>query len=184
MVFRIDHAAFIDQALDFLVAQGRRRVAMLSIAAFGDELEAHFHRAAAARGLSTGPHSMLGLDPYEPRWARNAVTLLLNQDPSRRPDGLIISDDHLVPAATQGILEAHVAVPGDLAVVAHCNFVADAPSAVLVTHLGFDVAAILNTCLRLLDAQRRGETVPAVTRIRPVFAALPGVAVVAELPAT
>ncbi|MHB9132375.1 MAG: GntR family transcriptional regulator [Armatimonadota bacterium] len=168
--FHIDLASFIDQALDFLVAHGRRRIALLSIAAFGDEMEAYFHQAATARGLTTGTHSILGLDPYHPRWARNAVTILLNQAPSQRPDGLIISDDHLVPAGTQGIVEARVAVPGELAVVAHCNFVANAPSAVLVTHLGFDVTAILATCIQQLDAQRRGEAIPAVIRIPPVFA--------------
>ncbi len=169
-VFHIDLAAFLDQALDFLVAHGRRRIALLAIAALGDEMAAYFHQAAAARGVATGPHSILGLDPYQPQWARNAVAILMNQHPSRRPDGLIISDDHLVPAGTQGIVEAQVAVPADLAVVAHCNFVSNTPSAVLVTHLGFDVSAILGTCIHLLDAQRRGESIPAITRIAPVLA--------------
>ncbi len=168
-VFHIDLAAFIEQALDFMVAQGRRRIALLSIAALGEDLETHFHREAAARGLTTGAHAICGLDPYYPRWARNAVTLLLNQEPSRRPDGLIISDDHLVSAGTQGVVESQVAMPQDLTVVAHCNFVADAPSAVFVTQLGFDVAGILSICIQLLDAQRRGEVIPAVTRIAPVF---------------
>ncbi|HOF89970.1 MAG TPA: substrate-binding domain-containing protein, partial [Armatimonadota bacterium] len=169
-IFQTDHRAFIDRALDFLVAQGRRRIAMLTIAVPGDDMEAHFHQAAAARGLRTGIASVLGLEPQYPWWARNAVALMLNQDPALRPDGLIISDDHLVPSGTHAVLEARIAVPDALMVVAHCNFVSNAPSAVRVTRLGFDVAGILRTCLDRLAAQRRGEPVPPVTRIAPVFA--------------
>lgn len=168
-IFHIDHTAFIDKALDYLVTQGRRRIAMLSISSIGGQIEAHFHAAAAARGFETAAHSMLGLDPYQPQWARNAVAILLNQAPDRRPDGLIVADEHLVPAATQGIVESSLQVPDEIEVVAHCNFVSDDPTAVLVTHLGFDVAAILETCIRLLATQRRGETIPDVTPIEPVF---------------
>jgi len=169
-IFHLDLAAFIVQALDYLVAHGRRRIALLTIACVGEALEAHFHRAAAARGATTGTYSIIGLDPYQPRWARHAAAILLNQAASHRPDGLIISDDHLVPACTQGVVEARMAVPDDLLIVAHCNYIANAPSAVLVTHLGFDVSAILQACIRLLDAQRLRETIPPITHIAPVFA--------------
>lgn len=170
LVFHIDLAAFIDQALDHLVAQGRQRLAMLTIPGVDRSVEDHFLNALAIRGLPTGPHAILGLDPQEPHWARNAVAILLNQVPARRPDGLIISDDHLVEAATQGLLENGAAVPQKVAVVAHCNFVNHLPAKALVTQLGFDVADILRTCVRQLEARRRGESVPAVTRIAPVFA--------------
>jgi len=39
-----------------------------------------------------------------------------------RPDALVVADDNLVTCATQGIAASGVQVPGELDVVAHCNF--------------------------------------------------------------
>jgi len=168
-VFHIDIEAFMSRALQYMAERGRKRVGLMAIAALGAALTDYFHREAAACGLQTGPHAVIGLDPHEAHWARNAAVMMMNQDPSERPDGLIISDDHLVAAASQGILDSRVSVPEDLEIVGHCNFTTENHEAVLITHLGFDVSEILRTCIRLLDAQRRGEKVPAVTRIAPVF---------------
>src|ERR1051325_1347987 len=168
-VFHIDTEAFISRALDFMAERRRKRIGLIGIAHLEATLVDYFHRAAAARGLETGPHAVIGLDPLQPHWARSAALMMMNQEPSRRPDGLIISDDHFVPAASQGILDCRVSVPTQVEILGLCNFTTTTPEAVLIKHLGFDLSEILRTCIRLLDAQRRGEQFPAVTRIAPVF---------------
>jgi DNA-binding LacI/PurR family transcriptional regulator len=142
---------------------------MIGIAGLDAPLLDYFHREAAARGLETGRHWVIGLDPRHGQWARNAALMLMHPEPAKRPDGLIVSDDHFVAATTQGIHDSRVAVPQELEIVGLCNFTTKTHETALVTHLGFDVSEILRTCIRLLDAQRRGESVPAVTRIAPVF---------------
>jgi DNA-binding LacI/PurR family transcriptional regulator len=130
---------------------------------------AHFHREAAARGFETGPHSVIGLDPARPEWAKNALFMMMRQDSSTRPDGLIIADDHLVSHTVQGIVELGLSNPKDLETIGYWNFTHDPLEASFITHLGSDVSEIIRTCIAQLNAHARGEKVPAVTRIAPVF---------------
>ena len=102
-----------------------------------------------------------------PESARNAMHLLMHADQKERPDGLIITDDNLVEAATAGLLDAGVSVPQDLTVVAHCNFPWPTPSHVPARRLGYDVRQILSACLSDIDRQRNGGkpksiSIPAV----------------------
>jgi DNA-binding LacI/PurR family transcriptional regulator len=86
--------------------------------------------------------------------------------PGERPDGLVITDDNLVPELTAGLAESGVA---DLAVVAHTNFPYPTPSAVPVTRLGYDVAKLVTMSMEYVEQQRRGETPPARTLVPAVW---------------
>lgn len=167
--FTLDLEAFITRALDHLAERGCKRIAQLTLSNTGVNLLEHFYAEAAARGLQTGPDYVIGLDPYNSRWARSAARMLLKQGPTERPDGLIISDDHLVSAAVQGVLESHVCVPDELDIVGHSNFTKTSQEEDLITHLGFDVQDIMRTCIKLLDDQRQGDAVPCLTRMGPIF---------------
>ena len=153
---------FWDKALDHFAALGRRRVAVLL-----SEIEdfAALQQRAAARGLEVRPQWTLAVSPALAGAARNCVHLLLHAGQKERPDALLITDDNLVEAATLGVLDAGVRAPDEVEIVAHCNFPYPAPGAAPVTRLGFDVRRALETALSLIDAQRRGDTVPAFTNL-------------------
>jgi DNA-binding LacI/PurR family transcriptional regulator len=99
----------------------------------------------------------------EPESARNCVHLLMHPGQTERPDALLITDDNLVEHATAGLVAAGVSVPGDLDVVAHCNFPWPAPSVLPVQRLGFDAREILAACLASIDELRQGQ--PASRRV-------------------
>ena len=64
---------------------------------------------------------------------------------------------------------AGVQVPVELEVVAHTNFPWPTSNMLPVKRLGYDVRQTLNTCIDLIDGQRRGEVMPRETIIPPVF---------------
>lgn len=159
--------SFIDRALDYLVARGRKRIAMLMVPGYEGKIN-YLNEALAKRGLESPPHWRLILSQMAPEGARNCVRLLMHDRPETRPDGLIIFDDNLVEEAQAGLIASGVRVPDDLEVVEHCNF--PWTKSVLSTHrLGFDSNQILLTCIDLIDRQRKGETVPGQTLVPAIF---------------
>lgn len=145
----VDHRSFIEQSLDRLAAQGRRRIAVVSNQFDG---WAGFEAAIAARSLDCKPFWRLAASPGA---VANVIRLLFDPDNAVAPDGLILADDNIVEHALRGLIEAGVAVPARVAVVTHCNWPAPVPSTLQVQRLGYDVAELLRACL---DCLRRGPT--------------------------
>lgn len=165
----LDIRSFVDQALDHLLAQGRRRVAILTT---GDWLEVAgttLQSALAARDMSIPARWIQGVDRRHARLASNAAHLLMHGEADHRPDGLIIVDDNLVEHAAAGLVAAGVRVPDDLEVVAHCNFPWPVPSALPVKRLGFNARQVMESCLACIDTQRDGAAWDQVVRIPAVF---------------
>nr|MBA3687180.1 LacI family DNA-binding transcriptional regulator [Planctomycetota bacterium] len=162
----IDSHAFMERAIDHLVAQGRRRIALLSVPGHSND---HFRECIHARGLESRPYWLQVLPPQWGASARNLVHLLFSLDPGQRPDALIIADDNLVEEATAGLIAAGVAVPRDLTVVAHCNYPWPTPSAVPTHLLGYDARVMLERCLELLASGPAGATPRPPIPIAPVF---------------
>jgi len=161
-----DGAAFLRRAFDHLQSHGCRRIAVL--AAANDQL----HALAAEvdkRGLLCPPHWQLMLLPQSAASACNCVRLLLQGPAGTRPDGLLILDDNLVEHTLAGVIAEQIRVPIDLEVVAHCNFPWPPNKMLPVTRLGFDSREVLRQCMHLIDRQRRGEPVPGLTHVAPVF---------------
>ena len=154
-------------AIDQLLAAGRRRIAVLTLPAMADLVAS----TLAARGLKIPAYWVQPVHPQSCAGARRVTHLLLAGDAVSRPDGLLITDDNLVEAATAGVADAGVKVPGRLLVGAHCNFPYPAPSAVPVVQVGYDVRKLLNVCLDNLILQRQGGAVPDVSHIMPCFGA-------------
>jgi len=166
----IDYASFFDGALDEIAASGKERVAIMfpnSVdAQFGDSL----WNAIAQRGLTTKPYWWLPMNLGFPGSARPFAHLLMNPDQNLRPDALIVADDNLLDEVVLGLNDAGVRLPDDLLVVGHTNFpTAPAPYHDSMKLMGFDVPKILEQCLNLLELQRRGEPVPALTKAPAVF---------------
>jgi len=136
-----------------LMALGRRKIAVISDPRQSQSLADSFH----ALGLELPPYWIQTASIEAAFSVRAAVHLLMTAPRDRRPDGLVILDDNLVPHATAGLLDAGVRVPEDLHVVAHANFPYTTPSAVPAHRIGYDVNTILAACLQSLEAQRPGN---------------------------
>ena len=163
-----DRLSFLDKALDYLIARGRRRVALLMVPGFFADDDPNLAEAIAKRNIECPPHWQLTLGQSAAKGAANCVRLLMHGSPADRPDGLVVFDDNLVEHVQAGLIAARVQVPDSLEVVEHCNF--PWPPSVLPTRrLGYDVHGILRVCIDLIDRQRQGEQVPALTKVSALF---------------
>ena len=159
-----DMTGMIDQALDLLVARGRRRVATLISVPQHTENGQYLRHAMAARGLDVYDRwQQIVPHEYAEAVRRNVLLMMGGVGPAR-PDALFIVDDTLIEAASGGLVAAGVDVPGEVEVVAQCNFPWSSP-VLPMTRIGFDTAEILETALAIIDAQRQGGRAPAVTRV-------------------
>jgi len=163
-----DLASFIDKALDYLESRGRRRIGIVSV----PETKVFMNYLAASiarRQLETRPYWTQIVSHRIGPGVLHTVELLMNKEHPCRPDGLVITDDNLVPHATAGLIAAGVSVPQEVDVVAHCNFPRPTPSMLEVKRLGFDARDVLKACIARIDEQRRGETPQPLTLIPAYF---------------
>jgi DNA-binding LacI/PurR family transcriptional regulator len=168
----VDLPSFLHRAFQALAEQGRRRLAILSL---GNTIQGPppfevWRRLAGAHGLELKPQWVHAIQAST-AWAAGPLTHLLfdTRRAGNRPDALVITDDNLVPAATDGLKAARGKTPRDVHVIAHANFPYPTPSAVPVTRLGYDVRKLFAACVERLEQQRRGETPPAATVLPAVF---------------
>ncbi len=131
---------------------------------------ANFGQKLVETGFATRSSWLLQASGLYPTSATSIVELLLNRPAGERPNVLVITDDNLVDAAIAGVLRCGLRVPGDLRIIAHCNFPADQTGALPVERLGFDANEVIGTCLRLIDAQRMNQPVPGFTALPPRWA--------------
>jgi DNA-binding LacI/PurR family transcriptional regulator len=166
---QIDLASFVEKAVGALLAQGRKRIALLC-ASYATEVSDLFRSAIAARGLISPSVWEQFASLRNPLAARHTVELLMQPGRVKCPDGLIVSDDNLLTSASEGLLAAGVRVPEAVHVVALTNFPNLVPSAVPVTRIGFDIPALLDLLVERLEQVRRGETPPEITLVPAVIA--------------
>src|SRR5690606_6056783 len=158
-----------ERALDRLAAAGRKRIGLICSHSMSAEALRLFHSALHKRGMTTQPAWIQGIHLPDPHWASNAVQAVMQAPPDRRPDGLIISDDHLVGHAERGLIAAGVKVPEEMDVVGYTNF-GWSPEPMLPIHrLGYVTRELLAKAVELIDLQNRKRTAPSVTAIRPRF---------------
>lgn len=161
--------SFWPKALDYLAARGRKRIATVTITTHYAEHVSKVRNLVSARGMTLHPCGFMPFDGTVLDGARAYVQLLMQARPEDRPDGLIVSDDNFVEHATAGLIAAGVRVGEELDVVAHCNFPWAGPTMLPLKRLGFDSRTVLQTCIELIDRQRRGETVPPMTTVEAKF---------------
>ncbi|MCC7519473.1 MAG: GntR family transcriptional regulator [Verrucomicrobiae bacterium] len=163
-LIRFDRESFFTQALDRLRALGRKRVAVLACA-LPTAYRELFLRGVAQRGMETRPYWMQFIHSHGTVHARGVVHLLLHPEQSVRPDALLILDDAMIEPATAGLAAAGVRMPEELTVIGHTNFPHPVECASPVEHLGYDLSAMLTTCLAVLAAQRAGTEYAHVTLV-------------------
>ena len=82
-----------------------------------------------------------------------------------RPDGLVITDDNLVPGAVLGLQEAGIRIGTDLHVTAHCNWPFPADHTAPLIHVGFDLGRMLREAVAAVrcGASPGHVVIPAIT---------------------
>jgi DNA-binding LacI/PurR family transcriptional regulator len=158
--------AWVPQALEMLVARGRRRIALIVPATYMDatgpkQVEATFAAEMRRHGLEYRPEWVQFAYASTAWMAERIVELLMRAPADQRPDGLLVNDDHFVEHATRGLLNVGVQVSRDIDVIAHCNWPLPPPALAPVDFLGFDMRVVLDRCIEHLEAQRSGTPLPA-----------------------
>ena len=148
-----DGRSLYDLALNHCEAEGRRRIAFLSIA--GDKPEPHLSEAKR-RGFEVRPYWRLAVDRGYPETAQGLTHLLMRLPPKDRPNALFITDDNLVEYASAGVRDAGVRVPKDVLVIGHCNFPYPPNSVVPIHRVGYDARTVLRACLDEIAHLRAG----------------------------
>lgn len=150
-----------DDAVARLQSLGARRIAMIAGPAQGQAA----CETLRQRGVDVPAYWVQTASHSDPTGVRHAVQLLMSGAPSRRPDGLVIADDNLVPEATAALRDSGLRVPEDLCVIGHANFPHPTPSAMPIERMGTDVREVLRLCLEQLDAQRAGKATPDIVQV-------------------
>ena len=161
--------SLVNKAIEYFLAKGRKRIAILSGAAMASELPSKFIAALSAHGLTTRSIWQQSISLGVPEAGKNLIELMCHSGQSARPDGLFIADDNLVPHATAGLVAAGIGVPDEIAVLAHCNFPHPTPSMVPANRIGFNCREILRRGIDLIDRQRRGESGPLIVDVAACF---------------
>jgi len=163
----VDNESFISLSVERLRTKGCRRIAVLHQPVI--ELVTQFKEEILRSGMETHDRWLQMVALEHPEAATRIMQLLFSTDAPSRPDGLIIADDNLMEYALSGVLSAGVNIPGDVQVVAHCNWPQARPSAVPIARLGYDVHAFLRVACNTLRDIRKHITPPAVQTIPASF---------------
>jgi LacI family transcriptional regulator len=158
----LDLDSFLDQAIEELLALGRRRLAVLC-ATHATGVAERFQQLLAARGLPVRRTFVQYASRRVPCTARQVTELLFAPAQPERPDGLIIADDNLLTEASIGLRFAGVRVPEELHLVAATNFPNLPPAALPLIRIGFDIPALLDLLILRLQQLIRKEAPPEFT---------------------
>ncbi len=162
-----NHRLFLEKAVEHLVKIGRKRIALVGSYLNREEMEKDIEylvRHKVSRPLLTQ-----NCTPWHPWSAHQAALLLMGLPEKDRPDALIVRDDHLVEAATEGLAKSDVRIPDDVTVVTLCNFPDRLSSCVPVTRLGLDCDDMIRRDVECLKAQREGRPFKILTYMPAVF---------------
>lgn len=157
-----DHANFARRAVEYLVARGRRRIALLGWHS-RQEPSAYYDRTLdelrAAHGLQTPPdwappaasHLQVGETWRQFRRLWSASPL--------KPDGLVIGDDWQAREVVPALLECGIRIPEDLLLLAHSNKGSGLSYPFPVVELEHDPESYGEAMGKLLLQRLRGEAI-------------------------
>jgi len=158
-------SGFEARALALMAASGRKRVAVLCTPGVEEEWE---RRILKTPGIRMRKSWLQSVSQTAPQSARRCMWLLMDTARTERPDGLVITDDNLVEAATLGLKEAGARVPAQLQVIAHCNYPRLPHAHVPVEWVGYDARLAVKTAIEDLDRQIRKGSPPRRLSVGPV----------------
>lgn len=154
-----DYDSLMTRSLAQLAAQGCQRIACIGPSmAHGTtrSLRQTWESSLHQHGLECVRHWWLGVDLEQPEGAQEIAKVLLDREPDRRPDGLIVADEHLLNHVLVGALELGLQLGADLKIVGHASFPDPAIAMRPVSRVGFNMAEALAACVARVEEQRRG----------------------------
>jgi len=160
---------FMEKALRHLAGCGRKRVAIIAGPGASGIKEADLNTKLSELGMVSPSHWRVPVSHIAAEAAGKCVQLLMQGSPEQRPDALVVADDNLVEQSLAGLVTAGIHVPRDLDVVVHCNFPCPPMTVLPVKRLGYDIRQSLRLCIESIDRRRRGETVPDLQTLNPIF---------------
>jgi len=167
---QVDLEQIIDRALDDLASKGRKRIGFLLSEMTQERQVKYLLKAVAARGMETQEGWTIGLSLARSRWASNAVQAMMMQPAERRPDGLVITDDHLVLPAVEGLSRVGVTPGLEIDVVGHSNHGWSPTPAGAVRQLGYVARDLLLQAVELINTANTTGKAPRMVRMKPLFA--------------
>ncbi len=168
------HEDSLCMVFNYLQNRGVKRLAVLNAHLGQNKFEefpneSNLYAETKKRGIQLLPHNVQVMHSLLFPRAKQLTQLMLHGREGERPDAMLILDDSLVEYASKGIAESGLKAPGDLTVVAYCNFPEPPQTAVPVTFFGLDVNAVLDKCLEVMDCQRNGRKYPEVSVVPTEF---------------
>lgn len=167
----IDQQNFIDRSLEHLRSQGCKRIGLLlsgdsppdgpMVQVWRDRIE--------NRGMTTRDDWIHHVSFRSRGWANNIIQAVCRRDPSERPDGLVITDDHVVADVAQGLIASKLIVPDDIHVVAYANFPWPVQVDLPFVQMGMDLRMLVRHCFDALDRQRHHEPCPKSVRLSAIL---------------
>lgn len=158
----LDLEHFLRQAVDILIAKGRRKIAILC-ASRAPQYAELFRAALSDHGLHAFTRWVQFASMQNPAASCNVMELLFHAGQTELPDGLIIADDNLLSGAATGLVRSGIGVPQALDVVALTNFPNIVATAVPVTRLGFDIPRLLDLLTERIEQLTHGDSPPEHT---------------------
>lgn len=165
-----DYECWLARALEMLIAKGRRRIAVLAYSAQANApefLQYWLGLLKASRAIG-GEHWWVGLPMDQPVTTQCLIKLLMRGSASERPDGLIVLNGNFTETVIGTLMQLGISIPGEVELVAHCNFPSADLGAIPITRLGFSIPQLLHTCVDLLEQQVAGKAIEKRSLIEPL----------------
>jgi DNA-binding LacI/PurR family transcriptional regulator len=156
-----DYDGMMAQALDYLVGDGRRHVALIGV--WHKRGVADAQAMAASRGVTIVPAACPADTDSGSAEAVGYAAMQSALTAPAMPDSVLICDDIMAKGAIQAVLQAGISVPEQLRVVSHANKDSGVFYPVEVVRLEFDIDEVVRAAGdRLLDLiATPGLSVPA-----------------------
>lgn len=161
-----DIGCFLNRSLRWFADHGRKRVAVVHMSDTHDELT---HEHYENNGLMYYPQWRQMIGRNAPHVVSNLIPLLMDYEPDKRPDGLLIADDNLVEYAVSALLAMGLRIGHDIDIVAHCNWPCPTPKMIPMQRIGFHAGHMLQKAIEQIDLQRANQPIVPFQTIPPLF---------------
>lgn len=152
----LDGLSFIHKALDYFAGNGRRRVAVIANVRKEDWWK-DFNSIARKKNVETRPYWNISVSNEDRGIARNLSNLLMQLPKGKLPDALLIADDNLAMPVLAGLEDSGAANAKSLKIISHSNFPFRVHTQMPVKFLGYDSAQVVESFMRAIERQRKGE---------------------------
>ena len=162
----LDSELFARKALSRLKELGAKKIAVLSFPIVNSAMENSI-RLFGEYGLESKPEWQIGMGNAE--IADQIIRLMLSGDKSQWPEGLILTDDHLLPHVAKGIFAKGIRIPEDIKILSHRNWKMDIQSPFKVEFLGYHTDMILKLAMDGIDKINKGIPIGNELMDQPLF---------------